>query len=622
MCAIVGISSCNKLSLSKRDWIFRASESMLHRGPDDKGEWFSSDGLSGFAHRRLSIIDLSSSGHQPMSDLSGEITLVFNGEIYNHKELRFKLKNKGYSFTSGSDSEVIIAAWKEWGVNCPSYFNGMFSFAIYDAKVKRLFLARDRAGEKPLFYKINNKDICFSSELKGLMSDKSLNLSVNHTALDCYLFMGYVPGDMCILNNVNKLPPGHTLLFDCNDGTSLVQSYWDLPDYSLQKIGTESLLNELDYLLHDSVSLQLSADVPVGVLLSGGIDSSLITAMAARTSNKFKTYTVSFPGYKKYDESPHAKLIAEYFSTDHMELSVDHIDVELLTLMAKQFDEPMCDSSMLPTYLVSQLVKRHCKVALGGDGGDELFGGYSHYSRLLLSSRYIHMMPMFIRNSISKLSQEILPIGFRGRNWLQSINTDFLNGLPLVATLFNSSIREKIVSQKIDRGGYLPSENIWMRNVPNSSDLLQRATRMDFHNYLAEDILVKIDRASMINSLEMRSPLLDYRIIEFAYKVVPSDLKATKNQRKILLKKLAKQLFPDAFDFERKQGFSIPLNEWLRGGEFRNFFHDVLLSNDCTFDHEVVKGLLNGQDRGRNNGERLFSLVMFELWRVEYGVSV
>ena len=622
MCAIVGVASIKPIF--NKSWLSLACDSMIHRGPDDSGEWWSQDKCVGLAHRRLSIVELSASGHQPMRDLTRNTTLVFNGEIYNHNELRLQLVAKGHAFKSRSDSEVIIASWHEWGEDCVKHFNGMFSFAIYDERKQVVFLARDRAGEKPLFYSLNNNELRFSSELKGLMADKGFNKNINYTSLDCYLAMGYIPGDLCILDGVNKLPAGHTLLFDCKKGKHKLNAYWS-PSYlddSSPLMNEDDLLNELDVLIEDSVRLQLSADVPVGILLSGGVDSSLITAVAAKISKKVKTFTITFPDHKNYDESSHARLISDYFSTEHIELEANNIDSSLLPVLARQFDEPMCDSSMLPTFLVSQLVKEHCTVALGGDGGDELFGGYTHYSRLISSSKFLENMPMSLRNIVSKISETILPTGFRGRNWLQASNTNFNSGLPLIASLFDQKMRRSLLSNLHQLPKILPAEGIWIDKIPNIENLLQRATLMDFNNYLVEDILVKIDRTSMLNSLEMRSPLLDFRIIDFAFGKVPSDMKASSSERKILLKKLAQKKLPESFDFKRKQGFSIPLGEWLKKGSFRDLFYDVLTDSGSMFDIGSVNSILKGQDKGLRNTERLFSLVMFELWRREYNISV
>jgi asparagine synthase (glutamine-hydrolysing) len=351
------------------------------------------------------------------------------------------------------------------------------------------------------------------------------------------------------------------------------------------------------------------------------VDSSLVTAMAVRATPKVKTFTIRFPGYGQYDETEHARLIARHFGTEHAELEAVQSTVDLLPLLARQFDEPMVDSSMIPTYLVSRLIRDHCTVALGGDGGDELFAGYPHYSRLLWTQKKLDGIPRGLRMAVAKVAEAMLPVGFRGRNWLQGLEVDLQAGLPLIASCFDRSTRRRLMA---GQGSWaLAAERIREQRIPKTADLLQRTTRMDFENYLAEDILVKVDRASMLNSLEVRAPLLDYRLIEFAFGKVPSHLKATANSRKVLLKKLTTRLLPPEFDQHRKQGFSIPFASWLQSGSWQSFFREVLLGSDnAVFSHKVVSKLLDGQAKGRANSERLFALVMFELWRREYQVSI
>jgi asparagine synthase (glutamine-hydrolysing) len=623
MCGIIGIAA--QSPVADRSWLSRGREALHHRGPDDAGEWWSADACVGVGHRRLAIIDLSPAGHQPMQDAEAGLCIVFNGEIYNFPELRRDLIAKGHTFRTHSDTEVILAAYREWGTDCLSRLNGMFAFAIYDSRRRQLFLARDRAGEKPLFYAPGHGMLRFASELKGLMADPALARRIDREALDCYLAMGFVPGERSMLQGVKKLPPAHALVFNLNDGQTRIWRYWELPEPSASAARGEAdeagLLNELESLLEDAVRRQLVADVPVGVLLSGGVDSSLVTAMAVRATPRVKTFTVRFPGFGSYDETEHARLIARHFGTEHVELVAAESTVNLLPVLARQFDEPMVDSSMIPTYLVSRLVRDHCTVALGGEGGDELFAGYAQYNRLLWLQRNLGWIPQNLRLAAANAAEALLPIGFKGRNWLQALGVDLQTGLPLIASLFDRDMRQQLMA---GQGNWEPAaERVREQRVPKSIDLLQRATRMDFANYLAEDILVKVDRASMLNSLEMRAPLLDFRLIEFAFAKVPSRLKATANSRKVLLKKLAARILPREFDQQRKQGFSIPLASWLQSGPWKAFFRETLLgSDDALFDRKTVTKLLAGQMKGRVNTERLFALVLFELWRREYRVSM
>jgi asparagine synthase (glutamine-hydrolysing) len=334
-----------------------------------------------------------------------------------------------------------------------------------------------------------------------------------------------------------------------------------------------------------------------------------------------KTFTVRFPGHAGYDETEHARLIARHFGTQHVEVEAEVAHVDMLPLLARQFDEPMIDSSMVPTYLVSRLVRAHCTVALGGDGGDELFGGYPHYDRALRMQGWVNWMPRVLQLAGAKAADGLLPVGFRGRNWLQALATDWRTGVPLIAQIFDATTRRRLLNGRV--ASRTVAEDLRAARVPATSDLLQRATRLDFETYLAEDILVKVDRASMLSSLEVRAPLLDVQVMEFAFGKVPSALKATATARKILLKKLTARVLPPEFDRSRKQGFSIPLSRWLQGGRWREYFCEVLLDpSQVWFEHRVIEQLLAGEQRGRANAERLFGLVMLELWRREYQVEM
>jgi asparagine synthase (glutamine-hydrolysing) len=620
MCGLVGTATTTPQS--DRGWLATSRDTLMHRGPDDAGEWWSACGRVGLAHRRLSILDLSPFGRQPMRRPDAGLSIVFNGEIYNFADLRSELERLGHSFRTLSDTEVLLAAYAQWGTACLTRLNGMFAFALFDAPRQRLFLARDRAGEKPLFYNLSGSSLHFASELKALLAHPALHRRIDAEALDCYLATGFVPGDRCILQGYRKLAPAHAMTFDLASGDARVWRYWQLPELEPGAANATEveLLHELEELLEDAVGRQLVADVPVGILLSGGLDSSLVTAMAVRRSSHVRTFSIGFPGHGQLDETPHARLIARHFGTEHTELMVEPTSAELLPLLARQFDEPMVDSSMFPTCLVSRLVSQYCTVALGGDGGDELFAGYGHYSRLLGMQRRLGVVPRPLRQLVARGAQRWIPPGMKGRNFLQSLDVDFGRGLPQFASYFDAATRRRLMRRHATH--LLVAERIHGARVPRQTDLLQRATRMDFENYLADDILVKVDRASMLNSLEVRAPLLDVRVIEFAFGKVPSRLKATQSEKKILLQQLAARLLPPEFDRKRKQGFSIPLANWLKAGPFRDLFWDTLTCNDVLFDSSTVRGLLKGQDRGFSNGERLFALVQFELWRKCYGVTL
>jgi asparagine synthase (glutamine-hydrolysing) len=615
MCGIIGVAS--RSPVTNPAWLDAGRDTMQHRGPDDSGSWWSANKTVGLAQRRLAIIDLSPGGHQPMQDAAGSLSITFNGEIYNYLELRGLLMSKGHKFRTQSDTEVILAAYREWGTDCLAHLNGMFAIALYDERSNVLLLARDRAGEKPLFYSVTDGELRFSSELKGLLADANFDRTIDPAALDCYLTMGYIPGEACILRGARKLPPAHAMTYNLGSGKMTTWRYWKLPPApEVDLSDDEALVDELERLLEDAVRRQMIADVPVGVLLSGGVDSSLVTAMAARASSRVKTFTVGFQGNEKYDEAGYARAVAAHFNTEHIELQAGDVGPDILGMLARQYDEPLIDSSMIPTFLVSRLVRQHCTVALGGDGGDELFGGYEQHRRILVLRSKFEMIPLPIRKRIAAAGNAALPTGFRGRNYINALGIDFRTELPFVASHYNVTERRALLG----RDWHTVAEEIRRSRVPEVADLLQRDTRMDFENYLPEDILVKVDRASMLASLEMRAPLLDFRITEFAFGKVPSRLKASLTERKILLKRLCKRVLPANFDADRKQGFSLPLPDWLRGGPWRDFVADVLLDPKCMFDRAAVNALIEGHGKIRNNSERLFGLTVFELWRRAYNI--
>ena len=623
MCGIVGIAF-NELP-AERQILSRMRDSMAHRGPDDAGEWWSQDGRVAMGQRRLAIIDLSPGGHQPMLGPGG-LCIVFNGEIYNHIELREELSNKGYTFKSASDTEVILATYREWGSACLTRLNGMFAFCIYDSEKGIFFIARDRAGEKPLFYSNQTDRFVFASELKAILSDSKVPRNVDLESLDYYLTLGFVPRERCILKGVNKLPPAHALIYQFSTGTVKIWQYWTLPapySASTASRSTDELTLELELKLGAAVKRQLVADVPVGILLSGGIDSSLVTALAARQSTQpVRTFTISFPGNDGYNEAPYARLVANHFSTEHTELTADPASVDLLPLLAQQFDEPLGDSSLVPTYLVSKLIRQHCTVALGGDGGDELFGGYNHYSEIQKRSAARLLLPEPLFSALREAAGELLPVGLKGRGFLIGLDDDPASGLQFGTPYFDNAARRQILKNESRSFANGAPEFLRRNLIPfGNGSALQAATSGDFLTYLPDDILTKVDRASMLNSLEIRAPFLDVHVIEFAFSQLPDQLRATAVERKILLRKLATRLLPRELDLNRKQGFSIPLQSWFQG-KWGEYMTDVLSQRDTPyFNPDGVARLLSGQRRGYANSSRLFALVMFELWRRHYKVS-
>ncbi len=611
----------------------RQTACLRHRGPDDAGTWFSPDGRVSLGNRRLAIQDLSPAGRMPMVDPSGKVAITFNGEVYNFQVLRSDLERRGRRFSSHSDAEVVLQAYLEWGDACLNSLNGMFAFAVYDGRPEvapqgRILLARDRAGEKPLYYWRHSHGLVAASELKSLMLDPALPRRIDASGFNAFLALGYVPGEMCILQGVRKLPPAHAAVYDLKDGLLEVRRYWSLP-----KPGPKSnpdpdgLLDQLQELLLESVASMLVADVPVGVLLSGGLDSSLVTAAAVRVARKpVRTFTIAFPGGGAFDESRHARRVAEWCGTEHHELPTKPGAMEVLPELARQCDEPLADSSLVPTYLVSRLTRQHVTVALGGDGGDELFGGYHHYTRALRRRRLQSLFPRPVRSLVAGGARKLLPVGFRGRQYLSSLQGRFGEGAVRDSLLFDLPSRQRLLQPDVGRlleGHWSDPEfyklGLWAGDSCTEAEAMMR---LDFDTYLPDDILVKVDRASMAVSLEVRAPWLDPRIIAFAFGCVPSRWKVNTQERKILLRRLAHRFLPPEFNAERKQGFSLPLAAWFRS-DWGAFCNEVLNHRESAiFSRRAVASLLSGQRRGFSNTSRVFALVIFELWREHYQVEL
>jgi len=621
MCGIVGYASIDRPFSSAL--LLQMRDALRHRGPDDEGAWWSEDGRVALGHRRLAIIDLSPAGRQPMTDSSGRLQIVFNGEIYNYQDLRRELETRNHVFRTATDTEVILEAYLEWGDDCLRHLNGMFALALYDRAERRLLLARDRAGEKPLFYRCDKGTVIFGSELKALLTDPSCPRVLDPEALDFYLAFGYVPGDRCLLAGIQKLPQGNALVFDLTSGQTRTWAYWELPQPAKEPVAEDELVAELERLLLDSVRLRLIADVPVGIMLSGGVDSSLVVAMAARaTSRRVKTFTITFPGHGSFDEAPYAREVARHFDTEHVELAAEMATVDLLPELARQYDEPIADSSMVPTYLVSRLIRREATVALGGDGGDELFGGYWQHSWVQQQARVGGWIPRPAKRLARSAVSHLLPVGTKGRNYLFGLTADWPMNIVQFNVYFDEDARHRLLAPL---GGSRPR-----RGAPemykaglcaDRESPLQQATALDFRTYLVDDILVKVDRASMLCSLEVRAPFLDPRLIEFAFRKVPDNLRATAHERKILSRRLAERLLPPTLDLTRKQGFALPLRKWLKG-DWGRYIEDVLTGGEADlFDRRIVRQLLAGQRGGFSNMQRLFALTMIELWRREYRVT-
>jgi asparagine synthase (glutamine-hydrolysing) len=588
---------------------------LTHRGPDDAGLWISPDNRVGLGQRRLSIIDLSPKGHQPMILGEGRFVIVFNGEIYNHQHIRKTLQAEGILFTSNSDTEVLLAAYIAWGEDCLIRLNGMFAFAIYDRgtinKSPTLFFARDRAGEKPFYYSQTKDNFSFSSELKALNHSGQINLQ----ALNYYLSLGYVPSDMCLFEGVQKLAPAHCGILNLSSGALEIRRYWALPSNQPKAmVDGADLAAEAGALIQDSVRLRLVADVPVGVLLSGGLDSSLVVAAAARVSSSpVETFTISLPG-SSLDEAHHAQKVASFFGTRHHVLPLATPSLDLLDSLEPYIDEPIADSSILPAWLVFGLARKQVTVALGGDGGDELFGGYSDYTTSISDDRLWGGVPKQLMRAIAGAAS-LLPAGVRGRNRIASLRGGAFQQLIWGRPYFDSLLRRRLltVDAAAELGAGLEAPERFLLDLFHQGvDPIDSMTRTHFGSILPDDFLVKVDRASMMHSLEVRAPFLDHRLIEFAFRQVPSHWKVQGNESRRLERLLAQQWLPPDLDTNRKQGFSIPINEWLRN-EGEDGLMGRMTGLPDVINLDEVRSLVRGHIAGRANGGRIFALIMLAI---------
>ncbi|MBU4185791.1 MAG: asparagine synthase (glutamine-hydrolyzing) [Proteobacteria bacterium] len=634
MCGICGIYNLDQQPVAM-ELIRRMNNTLVHRGPDDEGYYFNAGkrggeeagklerGNVGLGHRRLSIIDLDS-GKQPMGNEDGSVQVVFNGEIYNFLELRQQLQGRGHLFMTRSDTEVLVHGYEEWGVECVHRLRGMFAFAIWDEKERRLFLARDRLGIKPLYYYCDEQRIIFASELKAILEDRTILKDLDPEALSDYLSFGYVPGPKTIFKSIRKLPPGH-ILIQSAAGTKIKQ-YWDLKFQPKPYISIDEFCEQIMETLEESIQMRLISDVPLGAFLSGGIDSSVVVAIMSRLiQDPVVTNSVGFTK-REYSELDHARATSKLFATDHHEYMVAPDAVDVVNKLSWHFDEPFADSSSIPTYYVSKMTRQNVTVALSGDGGDENFAGYRRYYFDRLENSIRSIFPVLFRQHIIGALAKIypkadwLPRMFRAKTLLTNIAHDPVYGYFNSMSYFLPEMKDKVLNPEIKRCLMdYDSIEVFRRHYQNagSDDPLSRAQYVDFKTYLVDDILTKVDRASMANSLEVRVPILDHKFVELVAQI-PSNLKLNGKTSKYIFKKAASRLLPDSILNRKKMGFSIPVGEWLKK-ELRPLVHDTILSKKfeerSLFDTRYVHWLWKQHTSGmRDFTQPLWALLSFELW--------
>jgi asparagine synthase (glutamine-hydrolysing) len=597
--------------------VHRMCEVIRHRGPDDEGIHVE-PGL-GLGMRRLSIIDLAG-GRQPIHNETSTIWIVFNGEIYNYRELRAELEAKGHRFSTSSDTESIVHAYEEWGEAAFGRLRGMFGIALWDEPRRTLFLARDRAGIKPLHYVEHGGRLYFASEIKSLLAAGAVDRRLNLAALDHYLAFLYTPRDASIFEGVRKLPPGHFLRW--RDGRADVRQYWQVAAEEPFNGTEQDAADALRAVLADAVRSHMVSDVPLGAFLSGGVDSSAVVGLMAHASPRpVQTFSIGFDE-PQFDELDHARAVAKHFGTDHHEFIVRPDALSILDSLVSHFDEPFADSSAIPTWYVSEIARRHVTVVLSGDGGDELFGGYDRYlphPRVASFDR----LPVPGLRTMANLVWPHLPHGITGKNFLRHVaKNDHARYIDSIA-MFQCDERESLYSSDVRRQLSADAETAIERHFDRFAPLPlhSRMMRLDFETYLPEDVLTKVDRMSMAHSIESRVPLLDNDVIDFAA-TLPSGFKIANGRRKHVLKEAVRPLLPPAILDRRKQGFGVPLGVWFQGG-LTDFFSDVLNSPRCkqrgyfepSFTGRLIREHLAGQ---RDHTMRLWQLLVFELWHRQY----
>ncbi len=623
MCGITGFVDLDGFDRdAERRRLQVMTDVITHRGPDEEGHFV--DDRAALGHRRLSIIDCAS-GQQPMSNEDGSVQIVFNGEIYNFLELRPWLVERGHSFKTNSDTEVIVHLYEELGESCVERLAGMFAFAIWDAKAQKLLLARDRVGKKPLYYAQIGRRLAFGSELKTLIAGDLVERRLDVEALDCYFTLGYVPSPWTILRGARKLRPGHFLTFD-RDGAR-ERRYWRLSFEPGDPISEYDAKRDLSALVDDAVGCRLMSEVPLGAFLSGGIDSSLVVGQMARAmSEPVKTNAIGFD-VAKYDETVHARAVADACGTEHHEFIVQPDAVKALEILAWHFDEPLADASAIPTYYVCKMARQEVTVALSGDGGDETFGGYTfRYRPHLIESQLRSALPGTLRGigfgaaGAAYPKWDWLPRPLRLKTILSNLGVSDARAFYMDLCLMGQSTRERLYGQSLRDAlrGFTPWEAVGpLYEGSDATDPVGRSQHTDVQSYMTEDVLVKVDRMSMAVSLEVRCPLLDHRVMEFAGKL-PLDLRMRGAAGKWILRELAAEMVPREVLDRPKQGFSPPVPEWLRG-DLKDLAGDALFDRNSMLseftDRREMRRLWDDHQSGlRENSQILWDLLMFRKW--------
>ena len=622
MCGITGIFDTRGKSEISRAVLQRMNDSQLHRGPDE-GSLHLEPGL-GLGHRRLSIIDIAT-GQQPLFNADRSVAIVFNGEIYNYQPLMAELQALGYAFHTKSDTEVIVHAWEAWGTDCVKRLRGMFAFAIWDRNQQSLFLARDRMGVKPMYYAVlDDGTLLFGSELKSVMAHGGLRREIDPPAVEEYFALGYVAEPRTIFKQAKKLPPASTLLIRRGENVGEPRIFWDVKFTLDAKISDQDACDELTSRLKESIRLRMIAEVPLGAFLSGGVDSSAVVAlMAGQSSGPVNTCSMAFED-PAFNEAAFAQQVADRYHTDHRVETVQSDDFDLIDTLANLYDEPYADSSAIPTYRVCQLARKHVTVALSGDGGDETFGGYRRYKLHLMEEKMRSALPLGVRRPVFGALGKMYPKAdwaprvFRAKTTFEALARNSVEAYFHGMSLIRDADRSRLFSAsfKAQLGGYNARE-VFTRHAANADteDPLALIQYIDTHTYLVGDINTKVDRASMAHSLEVREPLMDHELVEWAA-TLPSHLKMRGGESKFLLKKAMEPLLPNDIMYRPKMGFAVPLARWFRG-PLRERVRGALLAGPLAesgmFDPGTVRQMVEQHENGsRDHSTPLWTLLMYD----------
>jgi len=626
MCGISGIYNFKSLAPVSSAVLKAMNDTLVHRGPDDEGFYIS--GPVGLGHRRLSIIDLEG-GHQPIGNEDGTIWVVFNGEIYNFSDLRDKLLKKGHVFKTSSDTEVIVHLYEEKEEQCFEHLRGMFAIAVWDQKNQKLFLARDRVGKKPLYYFYDGSRIVFGSEIKAILKAPGIRREIDPEAVSDYFSFLYVPAPRSIFRNIRKVLPGHYVVAS---GSGLRETkYWDVSFAETDELSEEKWCEKLLETLQEAVRIRLMSEVPLGAFLSGGIDSSSVVAMMqGALGGPIITSSIGFEE-KDFNELPYARMVASHFGTDHHEQIVRPDAVSVVETLTWHYDEPFADSSAVPTYYVSKVAREHVTVALSGDGGDENFAGYRRYYFDQRENMIRSWLPAGVREPVFGALASLYPKAdwaprvFRGKATFQNLARCPISAYFRSVSACQPELKCDLLHGDMQRQlGDYDSQNVLREHYDraDTDDLLSRIQYVDIKTYLTDDILTKVDRASMAVSLEVRAPILDHKFIELAARM-PSSLKLRGMNGKYIFKKALRQVLPEAVLDRTKMGFAVPLAKWFRN-DLKELTFDVIFrrNQDAVLNESTIKRVWQEHQSGlRNRSTELWTLLMFRLWERRFSTS-